>query len=150
MNKTDFKVEQIDHVHVYVSDQCEAAKWYESVLGLEIIKEYEDWAADGGPLTISSDGGGTSLALFKRVPLNNSEIDRSKTVAFRVGGEGFITFLKSLPNNQVKDQSGKIITGSDIVDHDRSFSIYFCDPYGNPYELTTYDYKYVQDHIGNQ
>ena len=32
---------QIDHVHIYVLSRYEAAKWYEKIFGLEIIKEFE-------------------------------------------------------------------------------------------------------------
>jgi catechol 2,3-dioxygenase-like lactoylglutathione lyase family enzyme len=139
MKDAGFRVEQIDHIHVYVSDQREAAKWYEEILGLEILPDYEDWAAGGGPLTISSDGGGTSLALF---PKRDGQTGRA-TIAFRVGGEGFLAFLERLEEIEVNDGSGARLTKADVIDHDKSFSVYFCDPDRNPYELTTYDYETV-------
>jgi catechol 2,3-dioxygenase-like lactoylglutathione lyase family enzyme len=143
MEESNFKVEQIDHIHVYVPDQYEAAKWYKKVLGLEIVQEYEDWS-NGGPLTISSDGGSTSLALFKgETKLNN------RVIAFRVDGKGFLTFLKQLSDYEIKTRDEKVLTARDVVDHDRSYSVYFNDPYGNPYELTTYDYSYVKDNLKN-
>jgi catechol 2,3-dioxygenase-like lactoylglutathione lyase family enzyme len=92
MKDAKFRVEQIDHIHVYVSDPRAAAEWYEEILGLEILPDYEDWATDGGPLTISSDGGRTSLALFSK---RDDNISRA-TIAFRVGGEAFLAFLDSL------------------------------------------------------
>ena len=33
----------------------------------------------------------------------------------------------------------------EIVDHDIQFSIYFEDPYGNPYEITSYDYEILSN-----
>jgi catechol-2,3-dioxygenase len=42
MMQEGFRVEQIDHVEVFVPDQYEAAAWYRRVLGLEILVEYED------------------------------------------------------------------------------------------------------------
>lgn len=145
MAERKFKVEQLDHIHVFVSDQYEAAAWYKEVLGLEILAEHESWARDGGPLTISSDGGNTSLALFQRT---RGAGESASTIAFRVGGEGFIAFLAGLEERDVRDERGARVTGGDVVDHDHSFSIYFRDPYGNPYELTTYEYRYVSERIG--
>lgn len=34
-----FRVEQIDHVELYVPDRYQAADWYHSVLGLEIVTD---------------------------------------------------------------------------------------------------------------
>lgn len=142
--KRKFRVEQIDHIHVFAPDQYEAAVWYEEVLGLEILPEHEDWATGGGPLTISSDGGNTSLAIFRR---EGGSGESKSTVAFRVSGEGFLAFLARLEELDVRDARNNRVTGADVVDHDKSFSIYFCDPYGNPYELTTYDYQYVSESL---
>jgi hypothetical protein len=97
----------------------------------------------GGPLTISSDDGNTSLALFQKGPERVGESKR--TVAFRVDGDGFMTFLARLERHELQDAQGERVTIKDIEDHGKSFSIYFCDPYGNPYELTTYEYQYVSD-----
>ena len=60
-----FRVDQVDHVELFVPDRKEAARWYGRVLGLVVVPEYESWAQDvQGPLMISSDGGSTKLALF--------------------------------------------------------------------------------------
>ena len=60
-----FKVQQIDHVEVFVPDRGAAAKWYSEVFGLEILGDFGDWAkAPGGPLMLSSDGG-SKLALSR-------------------------------------------------------------------------------------
>jgi catechol 2,3-dioxygenase-like lactoylglutathione lyase family enzyme len=134
-----FKVAQIDHVHVYVSDRYEAAQWYGRVLGLSIVEGHEDWAADpNGPLTISSDGGNTGLALFQRA--NPVPPAQRTTIAFRVDAEGFRGFLARLAEQPVYDEGGQQVAALEAIDHDHSFSVYFCDPYGNPYEITSYDY----------
>lgn len=39
-----FKVEHLDHVHVYVLDRHIAAEWYKNALGLSIPKKHKDWA----------------------------------------------------------------------------------------------------------
>jgi catechol 2,3-dioxygenase-like lactoylglutathione lyase family enzyme len=145
MKPPEFKVEQIDHVHVFVADQYEAARWYQQILGMEILPQYRDWATEDGPLMISSDGGNTKLALFKRRA--SQKTGEKKTIAFRVGSAGFAAFLKHLEKNEVKDETGKRVTARDVVDHEKAFSIYFNDPDGNPYEVTTYDYQLVLQHL---
>ena len=141
-----FKVSQIDHVHVYVTDRRAAARWYADVLGLEVCHEIES-EDDGGPLVVSSDGGSTGLALFKKKS-NNANARTPATVAFRVGGSGFIDFLGRLASLGVEGEDGKTLAPSDVVDHDYCYSLYFNDPDGNPYELTTYDYDDVRAHLG--
>ena len=55
-----FKVDQIDHVEFFVPDRREAARWYERTLGLLPVAAHGDWGEDpGGPLMISSNGGGS-------------------------------------------------------------------------------------------
>jgi catechol 2,3-dioxygenase-like lactoylglutathione lyase family enzyme len=135
---SNFKVAQLDHVHVYVADRAKAAEWCERILGLTVVPEHAGWAADPrGPLTVSSDGGNTSLALFQH------DIADRTMIAFRVDGAGFKTFLGRLSEYPVYDRDGRQVTAQDVVDHEHSFSIYFCDPDGNPYELTTYDYDEI-------
>lgn len=137
-----FKVDQIDHIHIHVSNQREAAVWYKKVLGFEILAEHEDRAVGGGPLTISSDGGNTSLALFER-----PEAAGKTVIAYRVGGQGFMEFLSLLEDLNLKGRNNKSITRNDTVDHDHSFSIYFYDPDQNPIEITTYDYDFVKNQL---
>ena len=137
-----FRVSQIDHVHVYVTDRRAAARWYADVLGLEVLNEIEN-EDDGGPLIVSSDGGSTSLALFKQRP-GEAAVRTPTTVAFRVGGSGFLDFLGRLASLKVEGEDGQTLAASDVVDHDYCYSLYFSDPDGNPYELTTYDYDDVR------
>jgi catechol 2,3-dioxygenase-like lactoylglutathione lyase family enzyme len=139
-----FRVSQIDHVHVYVADRRAAARWYADVLGLEVYKDLEA-EDDGGPLTLSSDGGNTCLALFQA---RGGAATTPTTVAFRVGGEAFLDFLGRLGSLGVEGEDGRALTSSDVVDHDYCFSVYFQDPDGNPYELTTYDYEDVRARLG--
>jgi catechol 2,3-dioxygenase-like lactoylglutathione lyase family enzyme len=141
-----FKVEQIDHVHVFVADQSEAARWYERVFGLTVHGDPPE-PGEGGPLVVSSDGGSTGLALFRR-PDDERPPSVATTVAFRVGGEGFLAFLKRQGGEEGDGQDGPRLTRGDVVDHDYCFSLYFSDPDGNPYELTTYDYEQVRARLG--
>lgn len=137
-----FRVLQIDHVEVFVPDRYEAARWYQQTLGLEILAGFEEWAANRhGPLMISSDDGNTKLALFEGLPAAAAEGAGLHLIAFRVTAEGFSAFLSRLPELQLRDHRDRLLTSSSVVDHDRAFSIYFLDPYGNRLELTTYEHE---------
>ncbi len=138
-----FSVAQIDHVEVFVPDRYEAAAWYERVLGLRILRDFEFWATDGGPLMISSDGGSTILALCSGTPNGAPEPVGHRRVAFRVDAAGFHRFLDRMEETPIFDAAARQVTPRDVVDHDKAFSIYFCDPYGNRYEVTTYEYDAV-------
>ena len=138
---TGFRVSQIDHVEMFVPDRHEAAKWYADVLGLEVVREYEDWARNSqGPLMISSDDGNTKLALFEGDPREATTTTGFRLVAFRVSGADFIEFLKSLPEIPVTNANEDRLTPAAVVDHDKAYSIYFNDPFGHHLEITTYDH----------
>lgn len=138
MSSTPFRVSHIDHVEFFVPDQYVAAAWYRDVLGLEILPDFEHWAA-GGPLMISSDGGQSMLALFKGEPKGTRPTAGFHRVAFRVDGPGFRAFLDRLDDIELQHGSGQRLTAEHVVDHGLSWSIYFSDPYGHLLEVTTYD-----------
>ena len=139
----------IDHVELFVPDRYEAAAWYQRVLGLEILKDFEFWArGPKGPLMISADGGVTKLALFTG-PAGPSPTDTGfQLLAFRVDAAGFNACIRSLGELQVKDRSGRLISRESVKDHQKAYSIYFADPYGNDLEITTYDYEAARDSLG--
>jgi len=146
MPEKTFQVDQIDHVELFVPDRYEAARWYERVLGLKVLSEYEHWAQpDGGPLMISTLRSETKLALFAGKPRGTRETAGFHRVAFRVDGQGFLRFLDRLQEVAVFDEQGKQLTASAIVDHGRAFSIYFQDPYGHRLEITTYEHAAVRE-----
>ena len=61
-----FRVSQIDHVELFVPDRYEAARWYQRILGLKIIPEYEHWARNPkGPLMISTQDAATKAHPFR-------------------------------------------------------------------------------------
>jgi catechol 2,3-dioxygenase-like lactoylglutathione lyase family enzyme len=140
-----FRVLQIDHVELFVPDRYQAAQWYERVLGLQIVPECEPWAVEGGPLMISSDGGGTKLALFEGQPTACPHTAAFRRVAFRVTGSGFAEFLRRLPELTLTDSRRQPVTAASIVDHRQSYSIYFDDPYGHELEVTTYDHAQTSE-----
>lgn len=133
---------ELDHVHVFVPDRASAAAWYRDVLGLAVVVEHAHWAVDGGPLTVSGDGGKSGVALFEGEAPSGSE--KRRVVALRVSGDDFLDFLAGIGRHAPVDRHGRAVTAGDVVDHDESFSIYFCDPWGNPFEVTTYDAELVR------
>ncbi|MBL8165294.1 MAG: hypothetical protein JNJ61_25145, partial [Anaerolineae bacterium] len=68
-----------------------------------------------------------------------------RRVAFRVDGAGFLEFLSRLDAHPLFDAGGARLTAADVVDHELSWSIYFNDPWGHPFEVTTYEYAWVRE-----
>ena len=111
-----FCVQQVDHIEFFVPDQYEAAKWYQQRLGLEIMRDYQSWADEGGPLMISSDGGNTKLALFKGKPPGFAVPTGFRRVAFRVEGDMFFQFLSRLKDYPVFSDDGEQVDNLEAVD----------------------------------
>jgi catechol 2,3-dioxygenase-like lactoylglutathione lyase family enzyme len=147
MQSDRFRVQRLDHVHVFVSDRAAAVAWYAEVLGLEKRYDYTEHGDPRGPIVLSSDGGETHLALFERRRQRPSDGPGSQTVAFRVAGAGFLRFLGRLADLDLRGAQGARVMADDLVDHGNSYSIYFCDPDGNPYEITTYDHGVVRGQV---
>lgn len=123
-------LDTIDHVHVFVSDRAAAEAWYARVLGLVRVPDLAFWAADGGPLTVGNVAGTVHLALFERP----RERCRS-TIAFGVGATALLAWRAHL--------GAEFGRAPALVDHGVSWSLYFEDPDGNPWELTTHDHAGV-------
>ena len=126
------KLKTIDHIHVIVSDRQKALDWYKNILGLKPTEEIITFPKSG-PLIIKNNEGNINIALFKGTPKNNHAV-----IAFKVSGEEFINC-----HNKINDLLTKNI---EIIDHDIQFSIYFEDPFGNPYEITSYDHDMLTNH----
>ncbi len=120
-------LECIDHIHVFVSDRAAAEQWYARVLGFARINDLEFWAPEGGPLTISNRAGTIHLALFERP----AEKCRS-TIALAADATQFVAWRAHL--------STVLARTIEPVNHQVSWSLYFADPDGNPFEITSNDY----------
>jgi catechol-2,3-dioxygenase len=130
-------LERVDHVHVFVSDRMASEQWYAKVMGLRRVKELEFWAADGGPLTIANPSGTIHLALFER------PADRCRsTIALAADAASFGEWRAHL--------SESLARPIDPVDHQLSWSLYFSDPDGNPFEITSYDYAALASKLTKQ
>ncbi len=145
MTESAFSIERHDHVELFVPDRYEAADWYKEIFGLKIVDAYEHWAdGAGGPLMIANEKGLGMLALFEGEPPGDRNLAGFRRVAFRVDGAGFLAFRERLSHLQLA-YKGQTLTADDVVDHDQSFSIYFDDPYGHHFEITTYDVETIRE-----
>jgi catechol 2,3-dioxygenase-like lactoylglutathione lyase family enzyme len=133
-----FAVERIDHVELVVRDQHEAAHWYGRTFGMRIVAELEDWAA-GGPLMIEIPGTGSKLALFAGEPPGFRPPVGFRRVAFGVDGAGFLRFLEHVAAHGVHTDDGELVHELRVIDHGHVYSVYFADPDGNRFEVTTFD-----------
>ena len=137
-----FRVDGLDHVHVFVRDRAEAAKWYGSVLGFRRDARFGSWARElGGPLTLTAGDGVTHLALFE----DSKRAGKATTVALRVDGASFLAFQKRAPQLPLFDKRRRP-SPPHLQDHALSLSLYFNDRDGNPIELTTYEVDLVRAH----
>lgn len=118
----------VDHIHVYVPDIARALRWYRNVLNFTPDETLRHWHNEGGPLTLRN--GSLALALFER-----PDKGCGHTVAFGVDARGFIEAIAHLKRQKIT------FTGTD---HGLTWSLYFSDPWSNPWEITTWDYHEVQ------
>ena len=121
-----------DHIHVFVQDRAAAEAWYARVMGLHRTPELEFWAEGGGPLTLQDSDNTIHIALFERPHQKNRA-----TIALRVSAQAFgrwRSYLSSFSEVRVS-----------MEDHTVALSLYFSDPDGNPYEITTYEYAAAKE-----
>ncbi len=122
--------DRIDHIHLYATDRAKAEQWYADVMGLRRVPDLEEWAEDGGPLTLQNPSGSVHIALFERP----AQPCRS-VVALAVGAQEFVAWRLHLV-----DQLERPV---EPEDHRLSWSLYFSDPDGNPWEITSYQHAVI-------
>jgi catechol 2,3-dioxygenase-like lactoylglutathione lyase family enzyme len=132
----EFRISQIDHVELFVSDRDAAAAWYARTLGLRVVPEYAHWAADSqGPLMVATAEAGTKLALFAGTPQSTHADTGLHRVAFRVSRRDFEAFRTHVRENPVfgehDSEQGEQVRALAVRDHDAALSVYFRDPDGN-------------------
>jgi catechol 2,3-dioxygenase-like lactoylglutathione lyase family enzyme len=123
-----------DHIELYVADREQAVAWYGDWLGFRPMPEHADWVATG-PVMMRTAEGGAMLALFLGAPLGAEKPKGWRRLAMGATATEFVAFFRRY------QASGQKITGPS--DHQKSWSVYFTDPWGNPLEVTTYDYAAV-------
>ncbi|HZU12286.1 MAG TPA: VOC family protein [Chloroflexota bacterium] len=146
MTAASVTVERIDHIEVFVPDRYDAATWYRRVLGLEIMRGPAwEWAVNlpNGPLFLASPSGTVKVSLFEGEPLRDHPPIGQAQTCFTVNAESFLRFRDQLDDLGLRNRFGERVTADQISDHKLAWAFYFTDPYGNRYELNTYDYEPV-------
>src|SRR5262245_45188920 len=145
--RSRFRMGRLDHVHIRVPDRAKAARWYAEHLGFEPVEAFDFWAkgVDGGPLQISADGGHTMLALFE-VSDGHPMIPQQTGVAFSVDADTFMSFARSLPCG-IDNPDGQPLAITDLIDFDMCWAFDLADPWGNQYELNSYDYARISKEL---
>ena len=123
----------IDHIHLYVTDRQEAAKWYQETLGFQPIKPTTSSASSYGPLTIIDRSGKVCLALFEQ-----KDYEPLSAIAFSTDAENFLDWKLYLEEKNLLKR---------ISDHKTAWSLYFLDPYGHTHEITTREVDRVRSKI---
>lgn len=144
MEAPKFRMGRLDHVHLRVPDIEAAVEWYAEHLGFEPVTRFSFWAdaVEGGPHHLSADGGATAIALFQASESHPMRPQQA-AVAFSVDATTFIAFVEALPNT-ILGVDGEILHPDDVIDFDMCWAIDLADPWGNVFELNTYDYDDVR------
>ncbi len=129
--------ERLDHVHLCVADRERSVAWYRRVLGLRLVGAPPGEVSDDHPIFLgpAAGGGDHCLSLFIGTPARGGD----RNVAFRVDGPAFLHLLDALPVEEVRAQSGGVLTRDDLNDYGMAFTLDFLDLDGNELELVTYD-----------
>ena len=152
MDTSPFIVQRLDHISVLVPDRQEAAQWYQRVFGLKPLHgRVFDLAVSmpDGPLFLGSDDdlNSVKVALLVGEPLGDHAPIGVTRVAFGVDAASFLLFLDRLDELALVNDKGERVTRDHIVDQWIGWSLFFNDPYGNRFELDTYDYEAVQTQL---
>ena len=121
-----FRIGQIDHVDLLVSDVEASVSWYKEVLGLEELMSF-----DRNPVYI---GRGAQMLVLYQAPDDavpaRPGLGGYGRVAWRTDREGFIAAQDRLRKHKVEFEGP--------VDREVANSIYFQDPDGHRLEITYY------------
>lgn len=130
-----------DHFELFVPERAAAVAWYREWLGFEAMPEHAVWAATG-PIMLTCDRGQTMLALFIGEAQGTKTVRGWRRFALRADAAEFFAFRRRFV------ASGQSIRGP--VDHEKAWSLYFSDPWGNLLEVTTYDYLPVKHQLAGE
>jgi catechol 2,3-dioxygenase-like lactoylglutathione lyase family enzyme len=130
---------KIDHIHVRVTDLKFALEWYKRVLGLIPDSRYRHVEDGHGVAMLANPSGSVRLALSQ----DGGVLQDLGSVAFSVSGHAFISWIDALAGERVKNKEGHPIARDSVCDHGFFYSLTFCDPFGNPYEIVSYDHTWL-------
>lgn len=153
MTTRGITVQRIDHIEVNVPDRYEAVAWYEQTLGLELLTDpVFIWAAQlpNGPVFVGNPTRSVLVSLFEGEPLGDREPIGQLQTCFNVDAKTFLQFMDLLPELDLRDRFGNSVSQALISDHRTGWAFYFTDPWGNRYELNTWEYAVVAEELAHR
>lgn len=133
----------IDHIQVPVADLALALEWYTQVLGL-IPDTRSHQPMNNGMALLTNPSGSVRLALSQ----NEGARQHPGSIVFSVNGQAFHAWIDALAGLRVKNREGENIARDSVCDRRFFYSIAFCDPFGNPYEIISYDHAWLTRKLG--
>ncbi|WP_028534151.1 VOC family protein [Paludibacterium yongneupense] len=131
---------KIDHIHIRVSDVTKAIAWYHRVLGLSADPRYKPLQDGEHAMTMMANPSGT---VRLAVGQDAGTTALPGAVAFVVNGQDFLDWIDQLAGERVASRDGQNIARDSVRDHQFFCSISFVDPFGNPFEIVSYDHTWL-------
>ena len=132
-------VTKVDHIHRYVTDKFEAAKWYERVFGFQVVDKLLPNAKKypKAPLDIANADWSVMFALFSTN--DPAQMGSTATIAMRVAPDDFVRMMDNAADLDIVKRGNGPLTREDIIRHTATGdqSVYFVDPWGNSIEIIT-------------
>lgn len=131
---------KIDHLHIRVNDLTKALDWYQRVLGLIPDVRYKHLQDDSqGVLMLTNTSATVRLVLS-----HDEQASRQMgAIAFGVGGHDFLEWIDRLAVERVFSRDGQTIARDSVRDHGFFCSVSFVDPFGNPFDIVSYDHTWL-------
>ncbi|BBF85024.1 glyoxalase [Aquitalea magnusonii] len=131
---------KIDHIHIRVTDLAKAQGWYQRVLNLAPDTRYKHMqSGPHGVVMLMNSNGSVRLAISQE----DKPVCEPGSVAFLVSGQDFLEWIDQLAGERVIDRAGQTVARDSVVDHQFFCSISFVDPFGNPFEIVSYDHTWL-------
>ena len=128
-------VTKVDHIHRYVTDKFEAAKWYERLLGFQVVGELHANKYPKAPLDVANADASVKFALFSTN--DPAQMGSTATIALRVAPDDFVRMVDNAADLGIVKRGNAPLTREDIVRHTGigDQSVYIVDPWGNSIEI---------------
>ncbi|UGA38526.1 VOC family protein [Chromobacterium haemolyticum] len=133
---------KIDHIHIRVTDVPKALKWYQRVLAMAPDPRYKHMreGPHGAVMLLANANGAVRLAMSED---KSGAANHQGDIAFVVSGQDFLEWIDQLAGERVTNRDGQTIARDSVRDHRFFCSLSFVDPFGNPFEIVSYDHTWL-------